>query len=91
MRWGWFTLRGRSDSFYRFRRRKPFKFSSARVLEFKMPAGAGLAAPLTRSFEVLMYCLPAPLLLVILYSEFISSLALLGFVMDPGGCVIVHF
>lgn len=40
---GWLTRRGRSDSFCRFRRRKPFRFSSASVFEFRMPAGAGFA------------------------------------------------
>ena len=34
------TLSGKSDSFCRLRRRKPFRFSSARVFELRMPAGA---------------------------------------------------
>ena len=38
---GWFTLSGKSDSFWRFFSLKPFKFSSARVFALRIPAGGG--------------------------------------------------
>lgn len=67
--WGWFTRSGRSDSFCKFLRRKPFKFSSANVFELRIPAGAGFAlAPPPLSVDVLMYCLAtAADLLVMLF------------------------
>ena len=39
--YAWLTLSGRSLSFCKLRSLKPFKFSSASVLEFNIPAGIG--------------------------------------------------